>query len=68
MKPVLRALCVFGLLVAALCIAAAVWFHRNFDAIIRIPFVLGSFTVGALLGVYCIGWLLKSLRDGDDRS
>lgn len=69
MKPVWRALCFFGLLVAGVLIYAGVWFHRHIDAIIRIPYALGSWTLGALLGAYCIGWLLMSLRNGtDDRS
>ena len=68
MKVILRALCFFGLLVAGLFVYAGFWFHRNFDAIIKIPFALGSWTVGALLGVYCLGWLVKNLRnETDDR-
>ena len=65
MKPVVRALCVFGLLVAGLLISAGVWFHRHYDAVVRIPFALGSWTLGALVGIYCVGVLVKSLRDGD---
>ena len=66
MKPVVRALCLFGLLVAGLLISAGVWFHRHYDAIMRIPFALGCWTLGALLGAYCILYLLKSLANGTD--
>ena len=63
LKDLVRALCGIGLLAAAAFIGAGVWFHLNYDAIIRIPFVLGSFTLGILLGASCLLRLLGSLRD-----
>jgi hypothetical protein len=45
----------------ALCASSACY-----DAIIRIPFALGSWALGALFGAYCIGHLVKSLRNETD--
>jgi hypothetical protein len=59
-----RTLCWVGLLIGVVFIGAGVWFHFHFDAIIRIPFVLGSFTAGVLIGAYCPGYLLKERRGG----
>jgi TM2 domain-containing membrane protein YozV len=62
-RNLVRALCWIGLLLATALIGAAVWFHLHLDAIIRIPFVLGSAWLGLMIGFYCLFGLLRSRRD-----
>jgi len=67
MKSLARAFCWIGLAAAAALTYAGVWFHQNYDAIMRIRFALGSFVLGALIGAYCLSSLVKSRQNGAGR-
>ncbi len=55
----IRALSWIGLVSSVFLIGLGVLCHFNFDAIIRIPFVLVSVGGGLMIGLYSLGYLLK---------
>ena len=68
MKKFIRALSWTGLVVSVVLIGLGVWCHFNFDAIIRIPFVLVSVGGGLMIGLYSLGYLLKREYKSDRRN
>ena len=51
-----------ALVVGAIFVRYAFWFHHSFDAIIRIPFVLGSLVIGLLIAGAGLRLLLFKAR------
>lgn len=49
---------VAALIVGAVFLQRAFWYHRHFDAIIRIPFVFGSLIIGLIIAAVGIRLLL----------
>lgn len=59
----LRVAAWIGLILSALLIAAALWFHVTADPLLRIPFVLVCGGGGILIGLGCLGYLVTGRID-----
>jgi hypothetical protein len=63
----MRVICWFGLAVSVALLGGAVWFHANFDPIIRIPFVFGAAILALGLGFPCLTYLVTGKLIGPGR-
>ena len=53
---------VAALIAGGFFIYRSFWFHRNFDALLRIPFVFGSFLIGLFIAGIGLRLLLTRWR------